>query len=158
MPGKIVLFNPKYPSNLGAIVRIASAYGFSSVYFTGNRINLQDMERTPRELRMREYQHVQVIHSDRPFDLLGAASVPVAVEFRESAESLFDFGHPSDATYVFGPEDGSIPSHILRLCQRFVVIPTPHCLNIATAVATVAYDRSLKSHDSSLHLSSQGPR
>jgi len=28
--------------------------------------------------------------------------------------------------------------------HRFVVIPTRHCLNLATAVATVLYDRACK--------------
>jgi tRNA(Leu) C34 or U34 (ribose-2'-O)-methylase TrmL len=32
----------------------------------------------------------------------------------------------------------------LRHCHRFVRIPTRHCLNLATAVSTVLYDRHLK--------------
>ena len=33
---------------------------------------------------------------------------------------------------------------ILRHCHRFVVIPTAHCMNLASAVSTVLYDRSAK--------------
>jgi hypothetical protein len=32
----------------------------------------------------------------------------------------------------------------LSHCHRFVVIPTRHCLNLATAVATVLWDREYK--------------
>ena len=70
----------------------------------------------------------------------------MAVELRPNAESLVDFEHPDEATYVFGPEDGSLPKGILSVCHRFVVIPTPHCLNLAAAVNVVLYDRRLKQH------------
>jgi len=52
--------------------------------------------------------------------------------------------HPENAVYVFGPEDGSIPKTYLQHCHRFLVIPTRHCLNLATAVATILHDRAYK--------------
>jgi tRNA(Leu) C34 or U34 (ribose-2'-O)-methylase TrmL len=70
--------------------------------------------------------------------------IPVAVEVREGAEPLHSFVHPEDAVYVFGPEDGSISPAILVRCHRVIVIPVRHCLNLATAVATVLWDRHVK--------------
>jgi tRNA(Leu) C34 or U34 (ribose-2'-O)-methylase TrmL len=64
-------------------------------------------------------------------------------KFVES-EGLIEFIHPPHAVYVFGPEDGSIPVQARRHCWRFVRIPTYHCLNLATAVGTVLYDRMAK--------------
>jgi tRNA(Leu) C34 or U34 (ribose-2'-O)-methylase TrmL len=90
---------------------------------------------------MRGYADVELIQYDDPFSLLPADAVPVAVEMRPNSESLRDFQHPEKAVYVFGPEDGGIPGPTLKLCHRFVVIPTRHCLNLATAVGTVLYDR-----------------
>ena len=70
--------------------------------------------------------------------------MPVAVEVRKGSESLHDFGHPPHAVYVFGPEDGSVSKPHISHCHRFVVIPTKYCLNLATAVATILWDRQYK--------------
>lgn len=142
----ILLTNPKYARNVGVAVRAASCYGLKQVWFTGNRVALDPamQRRIPREERMKGYKEVEIIQYDYPFDRFPRGVVPVAIEVRENSESLFDFEHPENALYVFGPEDGSIHSTILRHCHRFVVIPTRHCLNLATAVCTVLYDRAHK--------------
>jgi tRNA(Leu) C34 or U34 (ribose-2'-O)-methylase TrmL len=121
-----VLINPKYPHNVGAAVRAASCYGIGQVWFTGDRVQLigERRFRLPREERMRGYQDVDLRHSDLPFEAFDARAVPVAVELRRSAESLIDFVHPEHAVYVFGPEDDSLDRAVLRVCHRFVAIPT----------------------------------
>jgi tRNA(Leu) C34 or U34 (ribose-2'-O)-methylase TrmL len=139
----VVLCNPKYPRNVGAVVRAASAYGVSQVIYTGDRIVLEEGERLPREERMRGYGKVELFQFDYPFDIFQDAT-PVAIEVRQGCEQLPWFEHPENAVYVFGPEDGSIPEVILRHCHRFVAIPTRHCLNLSMAVGTVLYDRQSK--------------
>ncbi|MBX9622239.1 MAG: hypothetical protein K2X82_00335 [Gemmataceae bacterium] len=145
-PPAVALIDPKYPANVGMVVRLASCYGLSQVWFTGDRVTLDPArgERLPREERMKGYKDVRMVHHDRPFDRFPAGTVPVAVEVRAGAEPLHTFDHPDRALYVFGPEDGSIPAALHRHCHRFVVIPTRHCLNLATAVATVLWDREFK--------------
>lgn len=145
-PG-IILTDPKFPHNLGAIVRAASCFDIKQVWFTGNRIQeaLMDESRIPRELRMKDYKDVEVIQSNRPFEAYRDSNVvPVAVEFRDNSEMLPDFVHPENAVYVFGPEDGSIPQSYLRQCHRFVILPTKHCINVSAAVHIILYDRLLK--------------
>ena len=144
----IALINPKTAANVGMIIRLASCYGFKQVWWSGERVSL-DIERRgriPREERMKGYRDVQMIQHDRFFDQFPADATPVAIEVRENSENLLEFEHPENAVYVFGPEDGSIPRATLQLCHRFVVIPTRHCLNLATAVATVIYDRQIKAY------------
>lgn len=143
---EIALIDPKFPRNVGTVMRLASCYGASRVWFTGNRVKLQPEagKRLPREERMKAYQEVEIAQYDYFFDALPKNMIPVAVEVRENAEPLWTFNHPDNAVYVFGPEDGSIPQTVMRHCHRFVVIPTRHCLNLATAVATVLYDRQQK--------------
>lgn len=142
----IILWNPKHAHNVGAALRAASCYGFSQVFYTGNRINegLEQRQRLPREERMRGYQDVGLINSDYPFDVFPSNVTPVAVEVSAKAELLPQFQHPDNPVYVFGPEDGSLPPVALRHCHRHIIIPTAHCLNLATAVATVLYDRRAK--------------
>lgn len=143
----IALINPKHAANVGMVVRLASCYGLGQVWWTGKRVDLDISQRTrlPREERMKGYQDVSMIQHDHLFDQFEGVT-PVAIEVRENSESLYDFEHPKNALYVFGPEDGSIDNKYLRHCHRFVVIPTRHCLNLATAVSTVLWDRQYKSY------------
>lgn len=145
MKSAILLTNPKFPHNLGAIVRTCSCYGVPDLLYTGTRMDkaISLLDRLPREERMKGYKNVNWRHSDKPFDDM-SDYVPVAVEIRENAEMLQNFKHPENALYVFGPEDGSVQPVFLRHCHHFVAIPTSHCLNLGTAVATVLYDRMAK--------------
>lgn len=141
----IVLVNPKYPHNLGGVIRAASCYGARQVWFTGRRCPMEaggQVTRIPREERMKNYADVDLVNYDMPLDVL--RGTPVAVEVRENAEDLVRFEHPDDAVYVFGPEDDSLGRAILTRCHRFVVLKTAHCLNLSAAVATVLYDRHAK--------------
>lgn len=141
----IVCINPNYAANLGKIQRLASCYGIPQVFYTGDRIRIKEGARLPREERMKGFKDVQLIQYDRPLDQFKDAT-PVAIEVRENAESLFEFEHPDNPVYVFGPEDGFIPQAILQHCHRFVVVPVRHCMNLATCVSTILWDRELKLH------------
>ena len=136
----IICENPRFPHNLAMVVRLASCYGISQVWFTGNRIQL-DSNRKMR-LPQKERMNVDIIHHNDPLDQIDA--IPVAVEFREHSEKLQDFVHPKNAVYIFGPEDGAISNKLLSRCHRFVIIPVRHCLNLSTSVATILWDRCVK--------------
>jgi tRNA(Leu) C34 or U34 (ribose-2'-O)-methylase TrmL len=146
-PG-IVLINPRFSHNVGMAVRLASCYGMGQLWFTGDRVRLELEKklRLPREERIKGWKEVQMLNYDRPLEQFPADAVPVAVEVRANSERLHEFVHPKNAVYVFGPEDGSIPAPVLAKCHRFVVIPTikGYCLNLATALATILWDRAMK--------------
>ena len=141
----IVLADPKYAHNVGMVIRLASCYGLRQVWYTGERValDISPRKRLPREERMKGYADVEIINYDYPFEQFEGVT-PVAVEVRRGSEPLHGFEHPPNAVYVFGPEDGSIAKPDISHCHRFVVIPTKHCLNLATAVATVLWDRQYK--------------
>jgi hypothetical protein len=80
----------------------------------------------------------------KPFECFDRDVVPVGVELVQGAQLLPHFKHPAKTVYVFGPEDGSIPTSIRHLCHTFVAIPTAHCLNLSNAVNLVLYDRLVK--------------
>lgn len=141
----ILLSNPKNARNIAMIIRLASCYDVKQVWYTGNRIKIDEGERLPREERMKGYAEVDLIQNDYPFDMFERGVTPVAIEVRDNAMNLHDFEHPKNPLYVFGPEDGSIPQVYMRHCHQVVVIPTKHCLNLATAVSTILYDRQYKS-------------
>lgn len=130
--------------------------------------------RLPREERIVLWQDVTVSYCDYPFDAYrhgyghhheGETEIEpghemcfrnpriVAVEIDPSATSLTEWGragHPEDCVYVFGPEDGSVPSAVSGHCTDFVCIPTkedpdgkPACLNLYSAVSVMLGDRKL---------------
>ena len=144
----IALIDPKYPHNVGGALRAASCYGATHLFYTGQRMadQVQALSRLPREERMKGYRDVEWRGEDEFLSLLAKDVTPVAVEFRRNAESLFDFVHPRKAVYIFGPEDGGIDGATLARCHRFVVVPTYHCMNLASAVNVVLYDRAAKEH------------
>jgi len=138
----VILVNPKFPHNVGAVVRSASCWGVGQVWWTGDRIKLDSKTRLPREERMKGYKDVELRQFDNPFDQFDLSKVtPVAIELQKGAESLPTFIHPENAVYIFGPEDGSITPIFKKYCHRFVVIPTKHCLNLSVAVSIVLYER-----------------
>jgi tRNA(Leu) C34 or U34 (ribose-2'-O)-methylase TrmL len=142
----VALINPKYAHNVGGALRACSCFGVHQLWWTGNRVTLDTVkgQRLPREERMKGYRDVEMIRDDRVFDAFDRDVTPVAVELRPSSEVLFDFEHPAKPLFVFGPEDGSISKPLLQHCHRFLVIPTAHCLNLASAIVAVLYDWRLK--------------
>ncbi len=145
MPG-IVLHDPKYPHNVGQALRAASCFGIDTLWVVGDRVPLEGQGkdyRLPREERMRGIYDVEVRKTTKPFDE-NPHLTPVAVELVPGAEMLPYFQHPENALYVFGPEDGSLPSVVLRHCHSFVQLPMLHCANLASAVYVTLYDRHCK--------------
>lgn len=144
----IIMYNPKYPHNVGAAVRACSCFDSPLIVFTGDRVSLEPKGkkgyRLPREERMKGYKDVTLINDDYPFNRFTKNVIPVAVEVRDNAERLPYFIHPKNAVYVFGPEDGSLPQIYLKHCQQFIVIPSKHCLNLSAAIYVVLYDRKCK--------------
>jgi len=143
----IVLWDPKYPHNVGQAVRAASCFGVEKLYVVGSRVDLEGSKRKgyrlPREERMRGVYDVEIIPTERPFDV-EPSLVPVAIELVPGAELLPYFEHPTDAMYVMGPEDGSLPAVALRHCHRFVRLPMDHCANLASALYITLYDAHCK--------------
>jgi tRNA(Leu) C34 or U34 (ribose-2'-O)-methylase TrmL len=145
----IIMYNPKYPHNVGSAVRACSCFNSNLIIFTGNRVSLTPDEgkggyRLPREERMKGYDNVQLVNDEYPFNRFSKDVTPVAVEVRHNAEILPNFIHPENPVYVFGPEDGSLPQVYLKHCQRFLYIPSPFCTNLAAAIYIVLYDRMAK--------------
>lgn len=147
-PNSIVLVNPKHAHNVGMVLRMAACHCVGDVWCTGQRIwdAVEDLDRVPREERLRAYKDVNLFWHAGPLPPFEPECVPVAMEFRPQSEDLFEFEHPTNPVYIFGPEDGTLDGHVLSKCHRFVKIDTMECLNLATAAATVMYDMRLKAH------------
>lgn len=141
----VALDRPKYAHNVGAAIRAMSCFtDGGELVWTGDRVNPDEMDRIPREERMKAYADVNWTPGvSKPTELF-PNHTPVAVELVEGAQDLAWFEHPENALYIFGPEDGSINAGIRHACHEFVKIPSKHCLNLSCAINVVLYDRIFK--------------
>lgn len=142
----VVLIDPKYGHNVAGALRSCSAFGARQLWVTGERAvsEWEARGRLPREERMKAYGDVEVVLCGRPLGAYEHTNTRiVAVEVQENAVPLTWFEHPDRAVYVFGPEDGSLGRVHKRLCTDFVIIPSDHCLNLATAVTLVLGHRRM---------------
>ena len=135
----VALYQPKNEINIGGAIRASYVYGVNLVIIQG----LASV-RYPSDPQ-KGYRHLPILAGVTDlFDHLPCSSVPVAVELTEGAKSLISFKHPKNATYIFGPEDGSVPRETLKRCVSVVKIPTRYCMNLAATVNVVLYDRLAK--------------
>lgn len=138
----IALHYAKHADNLANIIRCCSAYGINRVDVSGPRMVSALKESRHRVFRHKDYKSVEINLIDQLE--FYEEYTPVAVEIVTGAQLLPHYRHPPKAMYIFGPEDGSVPSAILRKCHDVVQIPMKHCINLSHAVSTVLYDREQK--------------
>lgn len=133
------LVRPKDHHNVGAILRAAYCFDVSLIAIEGDRTAIRSHVDTPKAWR-----HIPVLRNDDLSVLIPYDAVPIAVDLVDDAENLVDFVHPERAFYVFGPEDGTLGRNHLSFCHKRVMLPTKTCLNLASCVGIVLYDRMLK--------------
>ncbi|MFC6440360.1 RNA methyltransferase [Bowmanella sp. JS7-9] len=137
----IGLYNPKSPTNVGAVMRAAGCFGASEVRFNGQRFARAAKFHTDTK---NVTQRIPLQQQDNLLDNLADGVKVVCVELVEGATALPQFTHPENALYVFGPEDGSLPQEIVDRADEVVFIPTVGCLNLAATVNVLLYDRHAK--------------
>ncbi len=138
----IGLSDPKSPTNVGAVMRAAGCYGVDQVCYTGTRYDRAAKFTTDT------HNASQTIPLDgvESFDQCVTAEMKViCVELVDGATSLPLFEHPTQALYIFGPEDGTLSQSIIDQADAVVYVPTKGCMNLAASVNVLLYDRLCKS-------------
>ncbi len=132
------LHQPKNRLNVGEIMRAAGCYGVSMVAVCGRRF-----ERSKTDTQD-AWKHLPTINVADLMDAVPFGAVPVAVEFIDTATPLPQFTHPERAYYLLGPEDGSLPTELVKRCRHVVYVPSRHCMNLAATANVLLYDRMVK--------------
>lgn len=145
---KIGLVNPKSPTNVGGVMRAAGCYQANEILYTGKRYALAAKHRGEQYNTdtKRAGQHIPLTATD---DLLSARTDGVklvCVDLVEGAIPLPEFVHPDKAIYVFGPEDGTIEQALIDEADAVVYVPTIGCMNLASSVNVLLYDRLAKTN------------
>lgn len=139
----IGLYNPKSPTNVGAVMRAAGCYQASEVRYNGTRYDRAVKFQTDTK---NVHETIALVSMD---DLTGGLDDDVeivCVEFALGATALPQFTHPQKAIYLFGPEDDSLPQHVVDAAHHVVYVPTVGCMNLAATVNVLLYDRLAKSN------------
>jgi tRNA G18 (ribose-2'-O)-methylase SpoU len=133
------IYNGKRTYNFGVLVRTARVFGADFVFSVGHR-NPGETSSVNAELTIPVF-HFETID-------LCVASIPVnaklvCVELAPGALDIRTYNHPARAVYLLGPEDGMLPSSVMRQHDT-VVLPGAYPFNVAMAATVVLYDRLLK--------------
>jgi tRNA(Leu) C34 or U34 (ribose-2'-O)-methylase TrmL len=137
----IGLYNPKSPTNVGAVLRAAGCYDAEQVRYNGTRYSRAVKFQTDTQNSQERIQLVEM--EDLTADVADNVEI-VCVELVVGATALPHFTHPDKAIYVFGPEDGSLPQEMVDKAHHVVYVPTRGCMNLAATVNVVLYDRMAK--------------
>jgi len=142
----IGLLNPKSPDNVSSVMRSAGNFKVDSIFYTGTRYP-KALALNPNQPKMSRSVslNVPVIGVDDLLDDVPNDMKIICVEFALNASSLVEFIHPSNAYYIFGPEDGTLTQSIIDQADHVLYVPTVGCLNLAATVNIVLYDRLSKS-------------
>ncbi|MDA0121177.1 MULTISPECIES: RNA methyltransferase [Vibrio] len=137
----IGLYNPKSPTNVGAVLRAAGCYDAAQVRYNGTRYSRAVKFQTDTQNSQERIQLVEM--EDLTANVADDVEI-VCVELVVGATALPHFTHPENAVYVFGPEDGSLPQEMVDKAHHVVYVPTHGCMNLAATVNVVLYDRMAK--------------
>ncbi|MFH0288955.1 RNA methyltransferase [Vibrio owensii] len=137
----IGLYNPKSPTNVGAVLRAAGCYDAAQVRYNGTRYSRAVKFQTDTQNSQERIQLVEM--EDLTANVADDVEI-VCVELVVGATALPHFTHPENAIYVFGPEDGSLPQEMVDKANHVVYVPTHGCMNLAATVNVVLYDRMAK--------------
>jgi len=137
----IGLYNPKNPTNVGAVMRAAGCYNATQVRYNGTRYNRAVKFQTDTK---NTHERIGLIEMEDLTAELDNDVEIVCVELAVGASALPQFTHPEKAVYVFGPEDGSLPQEVVDKAHHVVYVPTVGCMNLAATVNVVLYDRLAK--------------
>lgn len=153
-PVAFILVGTRSPGNLGAVCRVAKAFGFPDVRIVAPRFTAAEREAVPLA-----HGAEDVLAAVRVFDTLPDAlagcfrsaattarprdwSRPVLVPSRWANEPPI----PGPFALVFGPEDRGLSNEDLAACDEVLSIPIPSetgaTLSLPAAVSILAYELS----------------
>lgn len=132
------VYRPKTEVNIGTLFRSAAIFGASYTFTIGRRYRPQcsDTMKCWRHMPHFDYENFDAFTAARPYD-----AQLIGVELAEKAMPLRQFTHPRSAVYLLGAEDDGLPPSVLSQCQRVLVLPGDHSLNVAVAGSIIIYDR-----------------
>lgn len=142
----VCLWQPKNGWNIGAVMRAVGCFDGSFVASSGSRYKEHRADFRNMDTEFARKRIPCFLDVPNVLDFVPHDSEIVVIERCDGSVPLPTFQHPRRATYIFGPEDGCVPTNEFG-DRKFssVHIPTSGSLNLAAACYITLYDRQLKS-------------
>lgn len=149
----IVLMEPKYPENIGAVARSAMNMGLSRLIIVRDEPPEQE-----KMLKMATHKAAHLIEKMELHDDLASALAPFSYVIgttarlgglrqqiltpRDLPEKVYPLLQENQVALLFGPEHRGLTNDDLKYCQMVTSIPTADfsSLNLAQAVAIHCYE------------------
>lgn len=149
----IVLKDPRYPENIGAVARAMCNMGL----FQLTVVNPEEFDRQ-RIMKLATHESANIVDNISRFDNLNDALAdmnfilgtsarlgrqrPVVLSPVTAAQRIISAAQNNQVALLFGPEDRGLTNADLRLCHSLVNIPTADfsSLNLAQAVMVACYE------------------
>lgn len=149
----IVLKNPRYPENIGAVARAMRNMGFSRlVTVAPENFDLQRVKKLATHEaakivdRIACFDHLSDALADMQYVVGTTARLgrqrPVIQSLSSVADRLISITQQNRVALLFGPEDRGLTNVDLQLCHIVINIPTADfsSLNLAQAVMIICYE------------------
>ena len=135
------------PANIGAVLRLADAFGAERVIFGGEKINLS----SPKVKRAARSTHQWIKHyqyKDLQSEIKNLKSedyMIIALEITDKSQSIHQLQISPGQKYaiIIGSEVNGISDKVLNICDLSVHIPVyglNSSMNVANALAVILYD------------------
>lgn len=134
------------PANLGAIFRLADAFGVSCVYLSTQQEFLLESNRFKRMSRSTE-KSLKIQLTDEPISLMqkmkSRAFSCLALELTNKSLPVSEINFPDKILLILGAENHGIPNDILSISNHAMHIPiygNNSSMNVAQATAITLYE------------------
>lgn len=96
----IGLDSPKYSSNIGSVLRVATNFDVSIVAISNTKYSKSKTD------TIKSHRHLPLLQVVNLKDIIPYDCIPIAVDILPNARPLNRYIHPERAFYIFGREDG----------------------------------------------------
>lgn len=143
----MLLCSLRDPSNMGAILRSASAFGVDTIILTDDCVD--PYQSKVARAAMGALFRVRILYTDAPADLVSVFREKgrrvFAAELRDGARSVCDLALTSRDILLIGNEGHGIPLDVSNACDASVYIPigvTTESLNASVAASILLWEQS----------------
>lgn len=143
----LVLYDIRDPSNLGAIMRSALAFGIERILLAGSCVELHNPKTVRASMGAAFRLHYAYVEDFAAFaDALRAQGRRLlAAELKEGSKPLQDIGVQREDVFVIGNEGHGIPRSVSAMCDASVYIPiaaASESLNASVAASILLWEQS----------------
>ena len=143
----MLLCSVRDPSNLGAVLRSACAFGVTTVILTDDCVD--PYQSKVARAAMGALFRVRILYTDAPASFVSAVRAKgrrvLAAELREGANSILDCPVSQKDILVIGNEGHGIPEDVSNACDGSIYIPigaTTESLNASVAASILLWEQS----------------